>query len=72
MIPAQLLLIPLALVMSQTAIKDGSKVLPLAQSTGLFYDKLSDIRTYQSQWRLVTSLDVDKYLAHAPPIQFLP
>ena len=33
------------------------------------HKKLPDIRTFQSQWRLVTSLDVNRYLSYAPHVK---
>lgn len=58
----------LSITMGQPLEHDSSTVMPL-QETGLFFERLPDIRTYQTQWRLVTSLDVSKYLSNAPPVQ---
>ena len=63
MIFAYLLLLPLAV------ISDDQTITPLEGDTGLFYEKLPEIRTFQSQWRLVTSLDVTRYLSYAPHVK---
>lgn len=63
MIFVYLFLLPLAV------LSDGSITTPIGENIGLFYEKLTDIKTFQSQWRLVTSLDVSRYIRHAPDVE---